>query len=169
MYSIIDVETTGGRAVDNKITEIGIVLHDGNKIVDTYSTLINPEKSIPWNITRLTGITNKMVAEAPKFYEVAAKIHKMTENSYFVAHNAWFDYSFIREEYAQLGFDYNRKQICTIKLLKKFSPGLKSYSLGNLIEHFGIQVNARHRALDDALATAELFERMLHQNGNLVR
>ena len=117
----------------------------------------------------MTGITNAMVEDAPKFYEIAAKVHQMTENTYFVAHNAWFDYSFIREEYAQLGFDFNRKQLCTIKLLKKQFPGLKSYSLGNLIEHFGIEVNARHRALDDALATTELFEKMIYQNPKLVR
>lgn len=169
MYSIIDIETTGGRAIDSKITEIGIVLHDGSRITDTYNTLINPERSIPWNITRLTGITNEMVKDAPKFYEVAGKIHKMTESTFFVAHNVWFDYSFIREEFAQLGFDYNRKQLCTIKLLKKHFPGLKSYSLGNLIQYFGIQVNARHRALDDALATTELFEKMIYQNPNLTR
>ena len=159
LYAVIDVETTGGKAQKHKVTEIGIVLHDETRIVDQWSTLINPEKPIPYGITELTGITNEMVAEAPKFFEVAKKIIEMTEGAVFVGHNVRFDYSFIREEFARLGYTYTRKTLCTVRLMRKNFPGLRSYSLGNLIRHYGIHVNDRHRALDDALATVNLLER----------
>ncbi len=161
MYAIIDVETTGGQARYERITEIAIVLHDGARVVDTFSTLLNPERSIPWNITQLTGITDDMVAHAPKFYEVARKIVEMTEGKIFVAHNVSFDYHFVREEFARLGFEFNRKQLCTVRLARKVFPGLPSYSLGNLKRHFGIHAEQSHRALDDTLATARLFELIL--------
>ena len=96
LFAIIDIETTGGRAVHDKITEIAIVLHDGQQVVDQYETLVNPERMIPYGITELTGITNEMVANAPKFYEVAKKIVKMPEGEVFVAHNVRFDYSFVQ-------------------------------------------------------------------------
>lgn len=161
MYAIIDVETTGGQARFERITEIAIVLHDGAQVVDTFTTLLNPERSIPWNITQLTGITDEMVARAPKFYEVARRIVEMTEGAIFVAHNASFDYHFVREEFARLGFDFSRKQLCTVRLARKVFPGLPSYSLGNLKRHFGIHADQSHRALDDTLATTRLFELIL--------
>lgn len=146
----------------DKITEIAIVIHDGQQVIDQWDTLINPERSVPDYITNITGITTEMVADAPKFYEVAKKIVEMTEGCIFVAHNVRFDYGFIRSEFSRLGFTYSRRQLCTVRLARKVFPGLKSYSLGNLIKHFGISVNARHRALDDTLATVELFEHMLN-------
>ena len=103
MYAVVDIETTGGSARLERITEIAIYLHDGNRIVQEYSTLVNPERSIPYFITSLTGITNEMVEDAPKFYEVAKRIVEMTEGAVFVAHNARFDYSFIRQEFGMLG------------------------------------------------------------------
>ena len=167
MYAIIDVETTGTSASFGKITEIAIVLHNGATVTETYNTLINPECNIPWNITRLTGITNEMVADAPKFCEVAKKIVEMTAGSIFVAHNAMFDYSFIKEEFKRLGYDYKRKTICTVKLGRKLLPGHRSYSLGNICEDLGIRITDRHRAIGDALATAKLFEILLAQNNLL--
>jgi len=157
-YAIIDIETTGGMAKRDKITEIGIVIHDGEKIVDTYESLINPGRHIPPNITRITGITDDMVADAPRFYEVAKTIVEMTEGAIFVAHNVRFDYSFIKEAFNDLGYTFSKRQLDTVRLARKTFPGLKSYSLGNLIKHFGIKVNARHRALEDAIATTELLE-----------
>jgi DNA polymerase III subunit epsilon len=165
MFAIIDVETTGGTARFERITEIAIVLHDGEKIVDTFSTLLNPERSIPWNITQLTGITDQMVADAPKFYEVAKKIVEMTEDAVFVAHNVSFDYNFVREEFARFGYTYTRKQLCTVRMARKTFPGLPSYSLSNLKKHFGIQAKRAHRALDDTLATVEVFEKILAAGG----
>lgn len=161
IYAIIDIETTGGSAARSRITEIAIVLHDGTKVIDSYETLINPETPIPFNITRITGITQEMVENAPKFYEVARTIVEMTEGAVFVAHNVRFDYSFIVEEFRRLGFTYTRKQLCTVRLSRKAFPGLRSYSLENLIKHFGIKVNARHRAMADTRATVEVFEKIL--------
>ncbi|HFB99298.1 MAG TPA: DNA polymerase III subunit epsilon, partial [Phaeodactylibacter sp.] len=157
-YAIIDIETTGGRADRDKITEIAIVIHDGKKIIDQWESLINPERSIPYNITQITGITDGMVEDAPKFFEVAKKVVEMTEGCIFVAHNVRFDYGFIREEFRRLGFTYMRKQLCTVRLSRKAFPGLRSYALGNLINHFGIKVNARHRAMADTAATVEILE-----------
>ena len=167
MYAIIDVETTGTGASYGKITEIAIVIHNGQTVTETYNTLINPECNIPWNITRLTGITNDMVTNAPKFYEVAKKIVELTAGKIFVAHNAQFDYSFIKEEFKRLGYDFKRKTICTVKLGRKLLPGHHSYSLGNICADLGIQITDRHRAIGDALATAKLFDILLAQNNLL--
>ena len=106
LYSIIDIETTGGRASQDRITEVAIILHDGQKIVDRWETLINPERSIPYNITQITGISQEMVTNAPRFYEVAKKIVEMTKGAIFVAHNVRFDYGFIREEFKRLGYTF---------------------------------------------------------------
>jgi DNA polymerase-3 subunit epsilon len=160
-YAIIDVETTGGMARYERITEIAIVLHDGEKVIDTFSTLLNPERSIPWNITQLTGISDDMVARAPKFFEVAKQIVELTEDAIFVAHNVSFDYAFVREEFARLGYTFSRRQLCTVRLSRTVFPGLPSYSLSNLKRHFGIYAEKSHRALDDTLATVQIFERIL--------
>jgi len=165
LYAIVDIETTGGRPSRDKITEIAVVLHDGLRILERFETLLNPETPIPYGITELTGITNEMVAEAPKFYEVARKIVEMTEGAVFVAHNVRFDYSFVREEFRRLGFTYTRKQLCTVRLARKAFPGLSSYSLDNLIHHLKLPIQNRHRALGDALATARLFEMIMEHKG----
>ncbi len=165
-YTIIDIETTGGRASRDKITEIAIIRHDGEKIIQTFETLINPECYIPYGITQLTGISQEMVADAPKFYEVAKEIVELTEGAVFVAHNVRFDYTFIREEFQRLGYTFSRRQLCTVRLSKQAFPGLRSYSLENLIRHFQIRVDARHRAMADAKATTELFEMILEKKEN---
>ncbi len=157
-YAIIDVETTGGKASRCRITEIGIVIFDGEKVIETYETLLNPETYIPAGITELTGITMDMVKDAPKFHEVARRIVELTENRIFVAHNARFDYDFVKEEFRRLGYTFTRKQLCTVRLTRKTYPGLRSYSLGNLVKHFGIRLDNHHRALADATATTELLK-----------
>lgn len=165
-YAIIDIETTGGMAKRDRITEVGIVIHDGEKVIDEYESLVNPGRSIPPNITRITGITNEMVRNAPPFYEIAKKIVEMTEGAIFVAHNVRFDYGFIRHAFDELGYTFSKRQLCTVRLSRKAFPGLKSYSLGNLIKHFNISVNARHRALDDAKATAIILGKILSVQEN---
>ncbi len=160
-YAIVDIETTGGMAKRDKIIEIAVVIHDGQSIIDQYSTLVNPERSIPYEITRITGIDNSMVEDAPRFFEIAKEFIMRTQGAIFVAHNVNFDYSFIREEYDRLGYTFSMRQLCTVKLSRKSFPGLHSYSLGNLIKHFDIAVNARHRALDDAIATTQIFSMIL--------
>jgi DNA polymerase-3 subunit epsilon len=163
MFAIIDIETTGGAPGRDKITEICIVQHDGLSVTDVFTTLINPERRIPDHISRLTRITNEMVEDAPKFYEVAKQIVELTEGRVFVAHNVAFDYGFVREEFRSLGYTYKRDQVCTVKLARKLIPGRKSYSLGNICEHVGINIaeHERHRAEGDAVATAKLFDILL--------
>ncbi|MEM7101744.1 MAG: exonuclease domain-containing protein [Bacteroidota bacterium] len=165
IYAIIDIETTGARTDIDRITEVAIVLFDGEQIVDKFESLINPERSIPYNITQITGINDEMVADAPKFYEIAKTIVEMTQQAIFVAHNSRFDYNFIRKEFKALGYIFKRKQLCTVKLTRKVFPGLPSYSLGNLIKYFKIKVSRRHRAMDDTLATVEVFKRILAADG----
>ena len=167
MYAIIDVETTGGNAFNEKLTEIAIYQFDGKQITGHYSTLINPEKPIPFMISRLTGITDEMVRDAPKFYEVAKEIIEMTEGRVFVAHNANFDYNFVRLEYKRLGYSFNRKTLCTVKLSRKLIPGHRSYSLGNLCSDLGIDIRNRHRAAGDAEATVKVLEKLLSVDPSL--
>jgi len=174
VYAVVDIETTGGSARLERITEIAVYIHDGNQIVDEYSTLINPERSIPYFITALTGISNEMVEDAPRFFEVAKKIVEITDGNIFVAHNARFDYSFIRQEFSMLGYNFKRPLLDTVSLSRKLLPGHKSYSLGNLCKDLGIEILGRHRASGDALATVRLLELLLESdrvqnNGALVR
>jgi DNA polymerase III subunit epsilon len=170
MYAIIDIETTGGSSRIEKITEIAIYLHDGVRVTGEFVSLVNPERNIPYFITNLTGITNEMVEDAPRFYEIAKTIVELTEGRTFVAHNARFDYSFIREEFKSLGFNYKRNILDTVALSRKLFPGHGSYSLGNICKDLNININGRHRAAGDALATVRLFELLLKkdldQSGN---
>jgi len=168
MYAVVDIETSGGRSNIDKITEIAIYVHNGNKIVNEFSTLINPETYIPPFITQLTGITNEMVADAPKFYEVAKQIVLLTEGCLFVAHNAPFDYKFIQSEFKRLGYDYQRETLCTVRMSRKVIPGMGSYSLGNLCDNLGIKINNRHRAAGDAYATTQLLELLLERTNGLL-
>lgn len=167
MYAVIDIETTGNSYKYGKITEIAVVLFNGTEITHVYETLLDPEMDIPAPITRLTGITNSMVRGAPKFYMVAREIVELTAGKIFVAHNVNFDYMFIREEFARLGYDFNRKKLCTVQLSRKIVKGLPSYSLGNLCERLGINIEARHRAAGDALATAKLLGLLLQREREL--
>jgi len=167
MYAIIDIETTGGSALAEKITEIAVYLHDGQQITGEWSSLINPERTIPYFITNLTGISNEMVENAPRFYEVAKQLIEMTEGRTFVAHNARFDYSFIRQEFKSLGYNYKRSILDTVSLSRKLLPGHKSYSLGNICSDLDISITGRHRAAGDALATVKLFEIIIAKDSEL--
>ncbi len=165
-YAIVDVETTGGSYRSDKIIEIAVIVYQKNEIVEEFTSLINPNRNIPFEITRITGITDDMVKNAPRFYEIARNIADLTQGCVFVAHNVHFDYSFIREEFRQLGYSYTRRKLCTVQLAKRYFSGLKSYSLDNLINHLNIQNKQRHRALDDTRATLEVFKHILHLASN---
>lgn len=167
MYAIIDIETTGGSSQLEKITEIAVFLHDGIQITDEFSTLINPERNIPYFITNLTGITNEMVENAPRFFEIAKKLIELTEGRIFVAHNARFDYSFIRQEYKSLGYNFKRGILDTVALSRKLLPGHASYGLGNICRDLNITINGRHRAGGDALATVRLFEVLISKDNEI--
>ena len=166
MYSVVDIETTGNGYKGQKITEISVFLFDGQKVIDEFTSLVNPEQRIPHFITNLTGITEAMVSTAPKFYEIAKKVVEITKDAIFVAHNVNFDYNVIRDEFKSLGFDFKRKKLCTVRLSRKIIPGLPSYSLGNICTAEGIEIAERHRAKGDAEATVELFRRLLNRDHN---
>lgn len=166
LYTVVDIETTGNGYKGSKITEISIFLFDGKTIIDEFTSLVNPEQNIPPFITNLTGITNAMVRNAPKFYEIAKKVAEITKNTIFVAHNVNFDYNIIQAEFKSLGFDFKRKKLCTVRLSRKIIPGLNSYSLGNICTIENIPINGRHRAKGDAEATTELFRRLIERDNN---
>ena len=166
MYTIVDIETTGNGYQGSKITEISIFVFDGKKIINEFTSLVNPESTIPPFITNLTGITNQMVQQAPKFYQIAKKVEELTKDTIFVAHNVNFDYNIIQAEFKSLGFDFKRKKLCTVRLSRKIIPGLNSYSLGNICSYENIPINGRHRAKGDAEATTELFKRIIERDNN---
>lgn len=168
MYSILDVETTGGKFNEEGITEIAIYRFDGEKIVDQFVSLINPEIPIQPFVQQLTGINDKMLINAPKFYQIAKRILEITENSILVAHNSSFDYRMLKIEFERLGYKFYISQLCTVKLSKKIIPDLKSYKLGNLVKNLGIPISNRHRASGDALATVELFKLLLLKDNEKV-
>lgn len=157
LFSVIDIETTGGSSRKERITEIAVYVTDGQKIVDEFVSLVNPERRITPFITSLTGINNEMLEDAPKFFEIAAKIVEITRDTVFVGHNVNFDYGFVKQEFAQLGYNFRLNTLCTVQLSRKLIPGHKSYSLGNICEDLGITIEGRHRAGGDAKATAILF------------
>jgi DNA polymerase III subunit epsilon len=165
VYAIVDIETTGGYAASHGITEIAIYLHDGEKLLRRFETLVNPVQRIPYYITALTGITNEMVATAPSFEDVAPQVDELLREAVFVAHNVNFDYSFVKRHLEACGFEVKYKKLCTVRLARKLFPGLPSYSLGNLCRHLGIQIQNRHRAGGDAGATVQLFEHLLANGG----
>lgn len=158
MFAIVDIETTGGYASANGITEIAIAIHDGTQMVDFFETLIDPQLPIPRYIQSLTGITNAMVSQAPLFEEVAPRIFALLCNKVFVAHNVNFDYSFIKHHLSRVGYELDCKKLCTVRMGRRVLPGYPSYSLGNLCRSLQITVEQRHRAGGDVLATVKLFE-----------
>ncbi len=164
MYAIVDIETTGGYAENHRMTEIAIFHHDGIQITDRFQALINPGRNIPHFITGLTGITNEMVIGAPSFSELSKEIHGWLKDRVFVAHNAHFDYSFVKKELEDAGIQWNSRKLCTVKLGRKIVPGLDSYSLGRLSESLGVRITDRHRAGGDAEATARIFDLFLKRD-----
>ncbi|MDP9080537.1 MAG: exonuclease domain-containing protein [Bacteroidota bacterium] len=164
MYAIVDIETTGGHASGNGITEIAICIHNGKKVIERYSTLVNPRRDIPIYISALTGITNEMVENAPPFEDVAHDIYHLLNNKIFVAHNVNFDHSFVRHHLAAAGYELQCNKLCTVRLGRKIMPGLPSYGLGKLCRHLGIENESRHRAAGDAEATAKIFTLLLQQD-----
>ncbi len=164
MYAIVDIETTGGYAENHRVTEVAIYHYDGIQVTDQFHTLINPGRKIPHFITGLTGITSQMVEDAPTFEDVAEEIFDWLKDRVFVAHNAHFDYSFLKKEFEEVGVNWNAKKLCTVRLSRKIIPGLNSYSLGRLAESLGIKIPNRHRAGGDALATAKIFDLLVKRD-----
>jgi DNA polymerase-3 subunit epsilon len=166
VYAIVDIETTGLGVKGNKITEISIFVHDGQKVIKEFTSLVNPESPISYRISGLTGITNDMVRAAPKFYEIAKEVIDYTKDCIFIAHSVNFDFNVIKKELQELGAPFKRKKLCTVRLSRKLIPGQRSYSLGNLCTNLGIPIKGRHRARGDAEATVILFEKLLALDTN---
>jgi DNA polymerase-3 subunit epsilon len=162
-WVVVDVETTGGAPErGHRVTEIAAVRVSGGEIVERYSTLVNPERRIPRMITDLTGITDGMVQSAPRFHEVAPRVVGALEGRVFVAHNAAFDWRFVSHELERsLGRTLDGRRLCTVRLARRLLPQLPSRSLDGLAEYFGLEIASRHRALDDAEATARVLLRFV--------
>lgn len=156
-YVVVDVETTGGWASGDRITEIGAVKIRNHQVVEEWHSLINPQRSIPAKITQITGITNAMVRDAPVFAEIADSFMQFMGDGIFVAHNVNFDYGFISYEYERLERRFRFPKLCTVAGMRRRYPGHKSYGLGKLCEIYGIELETHHRALFDARATAHLL------------
>ena len=156
-YVVVDVETTGGRGDNHRVTEIGAVKVIDGRVVERYQTLLNPQRTIPPNIIRLTGITPAMVADAPSFADIADDFETFMDGAIFVAHNVEFDYGFIAREYARLGRAFRFPKLCTCASMRRLYPGHRSYSLAALCSQFDISLRQHHRALCDAEAAAELL------------
>ncbi|WP_118973304.1 exonuclease domain-containing protein [Taibaiella koreensis] len=159
-FAIVDIETTGGYAAGSGITEIAILIHDGEKVCERYETLVNPQRPVPLPIQLLTGIHDEMLQDSPAFNEIAGKVHALLSGRVFVAHSVNFDYSFIKYQLEAAGLPFTATKLCTVRLSRKVRPGLPSYSLGKLCDALDIPLSNRHRAGGDADATAILFSRL---------
>jgi DNA polymerase-3 subunit epsilon len=162
-FVVVDVETTGASAVYDRITEVAAVLVDDGRISDVYETLIDPGVPIPALITRLTGIDDRMVAGQPRLGEVVPRLRAALDGRLFVAHNASFDYAFVKKGFARAGQRLALERLCTLKLARRLIPGLKSYSLAALVERLGLSSTGRHRARADAEATAALLLELIRR------
>ncbi len=153
----VDLETTGGHAARDRVIEAGIVLLEDGAVVEEYSTLVNPGTGIPPAIQQFTGITEAMVADAPRFEAVAADIASRLQGRLFVAHNARFDYGFLRAEFRRAGRPFRSPVLCTVRLSRALTPEERGHSLDAVMARHGIACEARHRALGDAKVLAEFL------------
>ena len=160
IYSIIDIETTGGKFNEERITEIAIFKIDDKGNTIKYHKLINPQKKIQPFVKKLTGITDEMLIDKPLFSELVNEIDEFTKNSIFIAHNVNFDYRVLKDEFHRCQRKFIRKTLCTIELSKNVFPNENSYSLGKLVSSLGIEIKNRHRADGDAEATLKLFNKI---------
>lgn len=150
VLTFIDLETTGSKAGNDKIIEIGLIQYLNGEIIFEYETLINPQKSIPHFISLITGISDQDVLSAPTFNDVAFELYEKIKDTILIAHNASFDYSFLRQEFLSVGIQLINQVLCSVKLSRELYPEFKKHSLDSLIERFNLSCERRHRALDDA-------------------
>lgn len=154
----LDVETTGATAHHDRITEVGLIAVDGGRVTEEWSTLVNPGVSIPPAIQALTGITNAMVALAPAFEEIADELYRRLDGRLLIAHNARFDYGFLRNEFRRAGQRYTARVLCTVKLSRRLYPQHNRHNLDALLARHGLACDARHRALGDARVLWDLIQ-----------
>ncbi len=166
--AIVDLETTGAHPAWDRVTEIAVVEVQDGEVVSEWSTLVNPGTSIPPAIQALTGITNDMVADAPAFEDLAPGLYERLQDRVFVAHNARFDYGFLRHEFERAGLRFHARTLCTVKLSRRLYPGHARHNLDSLIDRHGLQFgphSARHRALGDAQAVWQFLRVAAEERG----
>lgn len=164
-FAVVDVETSGNSSIENRITEIGIVLTDGFSIIGKYEKLFNPQQEIPIFVQKMTGITSNLVKDAPVFQIHSTEIHNLLNEKIFVAHNVSFDYEFVKHSLHRSDIDWSAKKLCTFKLAKKILPNFTKFNVGFLAKYFGIAIENRHRAGSDALATACILQKIIENFG----
>ena len=164
--AFVDLETTGSTATNDRITEIGIVEVDADGSVREWQQLVNPGMHIPPFIQQLTGISNEMVASAPPFETVAADVLQRLQGRLFIAHNARFDYGFLKNEFKRLEITFRAPVLCTVKLSRTLFPEHKRHNLDSLIERHGLRAEARHRALADAQLIHQFWQK-IHVDRNI--
>lgn len=164
-FAVVDLETTGGRAEDNRVIEVGIVLMDGTEVVKTYHSLVDPGQTIPPFIQGLTGINDEMVHGKPQFSAIAEEVFELIKDRIFVAHNVQFDYKFTAAELKRCCIKLDVPRLCTVKLARRVFPGFPSYSLHKLTESLELPDFNHHRALDDTMAAAEILKLALNKVG----
>jgi len=166
--AIVDLETTGAHPAWDRITEIAVLEVDNGEVSTAWSTLVNPGTPIPAAIQALTGISNAMVADAPRFAELAQDLHARLEGRVFIAHNARFDYGFLRSEFERSGIRFNARTLCTVRLSRRLYPEHRRHNLDSLIERHALECRARHRALGDAEAVWQFLRSALAEHGEEV-
>ncbi len=149
-FVIVDVETTGASPLRDRIIDIGIIRIEKGEIVERYSTVIDPEKYVPPSIFSLTGISEQEIQRAPTFNDIAQDIKSLLDGAIFVAHNARFDYGFIKNELKRAGISFNAKCLCTVKLSRALFPRERKHDLSTIIERYDFTCSSRHRAMPDA-------------------
>ncbi|SFN54778.1 exonuclease domain-containing protein [Marinobacter pelagius] len=164
-FAFLDIETTGGNSSHDRITEIGIRFWRAGEVVGEWQTLLNPETRISPFIERLTGISNEMVAGAPVFGEVADELEAQLKGCVFVAHNARFDYGFIKSEFRRLGRMFSARVLCTVKLSRRLYPEFRRHNMDALIARHGLAQVQRHRAMGDVSAMLAFFEHARNEHG----
>jgi DNA polymerase III subunit epsilon len=161
--AFVDLETTGGNAAYDRITEIGIVLVQGGVLLEEWSSLVNPECPISPYIEAFTGISSEMVADAPRFAELAGAVFEKLRGAMFIAHNARFDHAFLRSEFRKAGVAYSPQALCTVKLSRRLFPQHARHNLDAVMERHGLSCSARHRALGDARVLYDLWQKLLQE------
>lgn len=164
-FVVFDLETTGAKTPPCRITEIGAYRVRSGKITDEFHTLVNPETPIPFFITQLTGISDRMVCRAPKFSEIAAEFLEFIGDSVLVAHNAHFDLRFLNHEIGKIHENYRvaNPHLCTVQLSRKLLPHIVNHRLNTVAEYYSVALLNHHRASDDARATAHIFINLLDE------
>ncbi|MBC7581587.1 3'-5' exonuclease [Aeromicrobium sp.] len=161
----LDIETTGGSPLRSRITEIGALRVEDGQVVAKFSQLLNPEQHVPSFITKLTGISDDMLWDAPQFRSIADNLEVFLDGSIFIAHNVNFDYSFIKAAFAEMGGTFNMDRMCTARLSRRLYPDQPRHNLDTIIQRHGFVVEDRHRAYDDAKVLFEFYEKAVAEHG----